>query len=390
MPMRRAVGCGPGRKGARVASRPKQVTLVTWKGGANFGTSLQGWALQEVLEQLGYRVRFLSDLPAAYGVKSVLRWLLDKVGLLRLRHWLRAPKDPQFVKRMAWERRAYREVTVLTAWQERRLVRETDCFVTGSDQIWNTYHHFMPVQFLHFAQDRKRIAYASSIGTNSVNPVYADRVRDYLLRFQHLGVREQEAVRVLGDLTGRRDIVQVLDPTLLLDADAWRRFADGARFEVEIPGRYLFCYLVGANDWYVRQLLDVKDRLGFEHVVIVPAVENPDFAAPGCTVYGLATPPEFVWLLAHAACVCTDSFHATAFSINLQKPFVEFMRFPEGAVESQNSRIHDILSRYGLASRVYAAQSDAWTRPIDFAPVQARLDADRKASMDYLVNAIEN
>lgn len=55
--------------------------------------------------------------------------------------------------------------------------------------------------------------------------------------------------------------------------------------------------------------------------------------------------------------MCTDSFHATAICINLQKDFIEFLRFKETDTKSQNSRIKDILERYELTNRIYSSNN---------------------------------
>ena len=48
------------------------------------------------------------------------------------------------------------------------LLSEVDVFMTGSDQIWNCCHRFDSFMFLDFVGGGKRVAYASSIGTNCV------------------------------------------------------------------------------------------------------------------------------------------------------------------------------------------------------------------------------
>ena len=364
------------------------LTIVTWKGGENFGTCLQGYALQEKLALLGYYVRLLPDVPHSKGVKSWIQWAMSCVGLMQFRIWLKRRHDFQTSKRMRWENKAYRTLTLWTSWQVQRLVRETDCFVTGSDQIWNTYHHFMPMQFLDFVEHKKRIAYASSIGTKRFKPEYEARIREWLLKFQHIGVREESAVQTISDLTGRSDIVQVVDPTLLMDASYWQEFAKDAVFEIDLPPNFIFCYLVGDNPWYAEQLRDVGKKLG-KRIVIVPACENRTFEIEGAVVYRYATAVEFVALIDKADFVCTDSFHATAFSINLQKPFVEFLRFKDDAIESQNSRIYDVLSHYGLTKRIYSTMSDDWAQPIDYIHTTELLKADRDRSLKFLIDSIE-
>lgn len=366
----------------------KSLIIVTWKGGENFGTCLQGYALQEKLASLGYVVGVLPDVPHSKGVKAWIQWAMSCVGLMQFRIWIKRGHDFQTRKRMRWEGKVYRTLTLWTPWQVQRLVKKTDCFITGSDQIWNTYHHFMPMQFLDFAEDKKRIAYASSIGTKKFKPEYETRIREWLLKFQHIGVREESAVRTVSDLTRRSGVVQVVDPTLLMDAPYWREFAKDAVVEIDLPQNFIFCYLVGDNPWYADQLRDVGKKLG-KRIVIVPACENRTFEIDGSVVYRYATAVEFVALIDRADFVCTDSFHATAFSINLQKPFVEFIRFKEGDEYSQNSRIYDVLSRYGLTNRIYSATSDDWMSSIDYHMVSELLKSDRERSLKYLVDSIE-
>lgn len=369
--------------------KKKILTIVTWKGGENFGTCLQGYALQEKLIALGYHVYLLPDVPHSKGIKSWIQWVMSCLGLMQFRIWIKRKHDFQTNKRMRWENTAYRTLTLWTQWQVHRLIKKTDCFITGSDQIWNTYHHFMPMQFLDFAGDKKRIAYASSIGTSKFKSEYEDRIRRWLLKFQHIGVREDEAVRTIKRLTGRDDVVQVVDPTLLVTADDWRRFAEDAHFEIPLPKRYILCYLVGDNPWYEKQLREVQQRFNLD-VIIIPACENRSFNVDGMTVYPYATVLEFVSLLDGAEYVCTDSFHATVFSLNLQKPFVEFIRFRDGDEQSQNSRIYDLLDHYGLRNRIYRDNSDAWHSSIDFEKVSALLESDRSRSLKFLSESIEN
>ena len=244
--------------------------------------------------------------------------------------------------------------------------------------------------FLDFAGDTKRVAYASSIGTNDVKEEYRDKVKELLQKFSHIGVREKTAVTELSKLTERNDIVQVLDPTFLLTPDDWNELSKDAVFETEIPKNYLLCYFIGNNTRYVNQLRKVCKTFDNKKIVIIPADENRDFTLEDAFVYRDASPVEFIYLIQHASLVCTDSFHATALSINHSVPFVEFMRFKDDDNKSQNSRIYDLLEHYGLMDRIYNGNNLSWANDISYDNVQQILSADRKFSIDYLVNAIEN
>ncbi len=369
----------------------KNIVLVTWKGAGNFGTYLQSYALNKKLQDLGFNVGFLPYLPPSYSIRQQLKWLLSLFGIKKIRDVvMRFKLSKQERKNKLFQKCHYNnEITIYTKKQEIKLVNTTYCFVTGSDQIWNTYFKFDPTFFLSFVGEKKRVAYASSIGVNSVKEEYKDRVKDFLQKFNHIGVREKEAVKVLTELTGRNDIVQVVDPTFLLTSNEWKKMAEDGKYEVDLPKDYIFCYLIGNNSWYKEQLMDVKKRTGINHVIIIPSAESPDFTCEGATIYRNASPVEFIDILQNAMLVCTDSFHATALSINNSIPFVEFMRFQDCDKKSQNSRLYDLLEHYELMYRIYQKDSNQWSAPIDYQKVQEILDKDRKFSLDYLVNSIE-
>jgi hypothetical protein len=369
----------------------KSVGLVTWLGNGNFGTALQSFALHEKLRVLGYKVFYLQPFGEFKRRKSAIRTVLEGIGRLLSGSMIRnTGKTLKEKKLHRFQRNHYKIRRISTQQQFKALLAETDVFVTGSDQIWNTKYGFNPFMFLNFAGSVKRIAYASSIGTSYVPDEYKAPVKELLAKFKHIGVREKTAVEVLQKVVGRTDIRQVLDPTFLLSAEDWRNIAYRSEIEVDPPSKYIFCYLIGDNDAYHGQLADLKRRTGIDDVIVIPAVENREFSVEHAMVYDAADPPAFVRLIAQASFVCTDSFHATALSINPSKDFVEFLSFSDADSGSQNSRIYDLLAQFRLEDRLYSVEHASWAKPIDYEPVQRALSRDRSSSLDYLTNAIEN
>lgn len=368
----------------------KKICVVTWVGGGNFGTNLQSYALCAFLKKYMYEVNILY-----YKVRPTWKNYIKKI---LWKFYLYAPLKKYKKTKLSLKQKKiksfiqcyYNSPHVFTKKDFSKFINATDVFVTGSDQIWNTYYSFNPFFFLDFAGDKKRIAYASSIGTKGIKKEFQDDVKQLLSKFSHIGVREESAVKALKGLLPQKKIVQVLDPTFLLTVDEWKRFGDKAEIEIPIPQNYLLCYLIGNRKEYVRQVYDVKRQYGIGNVIIIPSAENPDIDIADATIYDAAGPLEFLHLLLGANIVCTDSFHATAISINAGKDFVEFMRFDDHDEQSQNSRIYDVLNHYGLSGRIYHAASKAWTNTIDYNNVQKVLEADRKYSIDYLINAIDN
>ena len=62
-------------------------------------------------------------------------------------------------------------------------------------------------------------------------------------------------------------------------------------------------------------------------------------------------PAEFLSLIKYSEFVYTDSFHGSVFSILFNKQFAVYERDKSGTT-SKNSRMYDLLSVFGLDSRM--------------------------------------
>ena len=86
-----------------------------------------------------------------------------------------------------------------------------------------------------------------------------------------------------------------------------------------------------------------------------------------------------------------DSFHATVFALKFQKEFVHAMKNADTETGSQNTRMYDILSRYGILYKNYNADGGTnWQQRIDYARLTPLIENEIKDSMDYLKYEIEN
>lgn len=349
---------------------------------------LQACALGKTVSSLGYRLLFLSGIVVRPDFRSKGKAWLDRIGLLQpfLKRRMKRFSSVSERKFHAFKHRVLNVIRVYTDGQLKRLVRHTDVFLSGSDQIWNVVHDFNPFYFLDFAEDAKRISYASSIGTGSVPEEFRPAVKALLEKYSHISVREKSGAAALSELTGRADIEVVLDPVFLLDERGWMSLCRGSCHLV--PGEYLLCYFVGDRPQYSGQLERVKNRTGIGRIVVIPSVESGGSEAFGGEIVGDAGPEDFINLLKDAKMVCTDSFHAAAMSLIFAKDFVVFKRFSDEDPASQNSRIYDLLETFGVQNRWY--DSGNWETPVDKAAVRDKLEEARETSLSYLVHAIEN
>ena len=371
----------------------KRIQIVTWLGNGNFGTSLQSYALYHFLSIKGYDCSILSSFNYKhFSLKGYLKMILSALGIMKIRERRKINKatdSRKLMKLSEFFEHNIRQESVSSPWQYRNLLRNTDVFCVGSDQVWNAYFNFSPFNFLDFAGNVKRISYASSMGTKDFPEEYKETIKNLLLKFAHISLRETTGKKAVSRLTGRNDIKTVLDPTFLLTAKDWNSVSEQSRMEISVPKNYMLVYLIGNNDNYPEQVRELQTKTGIENVIVIPAVENPNFEIKGSIVYRDAAVPEFVKLLKEAAWVCTDGFHATALSINIGKNFTEFLRFKDSDRGSQNSRIYDVLETFKLQNRLYNEMQDMWSKPIDFKESNAILNRLRIDSTDWLINAIE-
>ena len=87
-----------------------------------------------------------------------------------------------------------------------------------------------------------------------------------------------------------------------------------------------------------------------------------------------AGPLEFIHYIAHAEMVVADSFHATAFSIIMNKDFHVFYRL------SNISRMVDLLDSLGIRDRINSVQF----KKIDWNDVNERVLRLRNESLKFL------
>lgn len=252
-----------------------------------------------------------------------------------------------------------------------------DFFVTGSDQVWN--YHFSNLEhcFLLFAPPEKRIAYAASI---SCPDIPADKIPMYKEGFAgmaHISMREQQGADIVKELSGR-DVPVVVDPTLLLSADDWRKVSRQPAWYH--GGDYILTYFLGERPEVVSRLeketgvkvVNLLDRDVYEHYV--------------------TGPDEFLWAIEHAKLVYTDSFHGTVFSILFRTSFVVCNRVGDDVSEKMGSRIDTLLGYFGLEARRGTKQNgyviESPLKAPDWSRVDKVLEKERARADAYLRSAL--
>ena len=122
------------------------------------------------------------------------------------------------------------------------------------------------------------------------------------------------------------------DPTMYLSAEKWRNVEKEPKSRLK-NSPYILTYFLG--DCEASYKIWVENLAEKNHMKIFELQNEENF--------GIA-PDEFLYLIDHAACVCTDSFHGTVFSLIFHTPFVVFER--RDNFKTMSSRLSTLLTLF--------------------------------------------
>lgn len=366
----------------------------------NYGSLLQTYALQKVIDNLGYENEIIE-----YKKTNMLKQALRLFNLPLLRQTLAKVYKKIYVRFFKSELKglfndrtsAFNEFTRNLRFSKlfvgRKALEEGasqyEAFVLGSDQVWNPMNYggdFFTMSFV--PKGIKKIAYAPSFGVSTI-PIHQKKgtIR-YLSGIDYLSVREISGQKLIRDLTGKEAKV-VVDPTILLDRKYWDEII-GNRI---IKKPYIMCYFLGSNPNHRKFANSLKKITGYEIVTLphMDAIVKSDFGF-GDIIPRHIGPKEFVNLIRYASFVCTDSFHGTVFSILYKRNFYTFDRYLFSTGDSTNSRLNSILAITGLENRKIDSSQEITNDmlvPIDYSNLNERLEILRADSMQFLQNALK-
>ena len=257
-----------------------------------------------------------------------------------------------------------------------------DIYCVGSDQVWNYTNGYSILPFLldFVPENKKKIAFASSIGLSSISKEAKDIFKKYLSKFDFIAVRETQAYDLLNNLLEQK-IDVVLDPTLLLCKEDWQHIA---KYEMCPKEKYLLLYIVTIKpcQYAIKLAEKIATERGLKIVRLFRSAASYD-AKPSMINLPDAGPSDFVGLIEKADFVVTNSFHGTVFSVNFQIPFYTIIK-PQ---KDNNSRLYSILNKLKMTNRLITIgdkipSSDMWN--CDFDEPTLALEAERTNSLIIL------
>ena len=390
----------------------KKIGIITITRDENYGNRLQNYAVQEVINKLGFTAEtIINTTQKGFHSKKTTASYINKLSLAhilkvlrtRTRNYLLIKNDNDgLIKSLFWKLKFKYEIDV--AVQKRKAafnrfntanikfsnssismdkldsidIRQYEFFLCGSDQVWNPYYpQNSMIDFLCFAPEEKRVAFAPSFGVNHIPEYKKESFKDWLLHIPFLSIREAQGATIIKELTGREAAVLV-DPTLMLSKDEWLAIAKQP--EIDIYNKYILTYFLGnETKAYLKAINDIANSSSCEIINLANMRELESYAVD---------PGEFIYLINNAALVCTDSFHGAVFSMIMNTPFIVFDRIEDG--HSMNSRLENFLTKFGVENRTFGHLNnceDAFN--MDFSNVDNYLRIEQNKAWSYLDTAFK-
>lgn len=375
-----------------------KVGIITIVNVNNYGAELQSYALQKKICDIGHNAEVINyvfgissehdftgeklTIPLSWKtrikrkllpyIERTLDFLYRKDGILRLARFC------EFHKK--YNRLSSTKYKSVKSLYDNPM--DYDIYCVGSDQVWNYQKGYSILPFLldFIPEGKRRISFASSLGLSKLSFAAENVFKEHLSKFDALAVRETQTADLFRKLLNKKVDV-VLDPTLLLTLEEWRRVALYEMCPVE---KFLLLYIVTIKP--CRFAIDLAERIakdkGLKVVRIYRSAATYD-SVPGMIDLPAAGPSDFVGLIDKADFVVTNSFHGTVFSLNFKKPFYTIVK--KG--KNTNSRLQSVLDKFGLTDRMISI-GDSFPQESHyeccFDEIYTKLELSRKESVDIL------
>lgn len=348
----------------------KNVNILTIHKEPNYGALLQAYALYKTIERLGH-VPHIINLSMEY---RRFPYNVKYKTLLSVHKWLKGYSHCYALAEQFSKRHCPHQIGDFHTMAELASYpwKKNDYYLIGSDQVWNPEitQNLRTAFCFSFLKNNigNRYAYAASFGhIKDAEKRKSELDMNALSLFKRISVREKFGVEFLQ--RNGIEATEVIDPTLLLDS-----YRNLLPRNVEIRNEILFLSLSDTANMnaFVKELsartkLPIRKYYGY---LQPERKKNMEFLPV----------EEWLYAIASAKIVITDSFHATVFSILFNKSFYVYISEP-----SKVFRISNLLDILGIEQRIVNNVDDAIAaHAIDYEAVNKRLSAYRENSLNYL------
>lgn len=370
----------------------KKVAILTQPLHTNYGGTLQAYALQKIIKDMGADV---VTLDYQWKKRNGLRFILavikshllnrkEKFPFLPKEQMLREKNHRKFI-----DKNIIRSEVIFSEDELLRHFKEInyDDVVVGSDQVWRVeYSPNIDNFFLNFLDDSiNKVAYAASFGLDTwqFSPEKTAQIKNWLEKFDAISVREDSASVLCKEFLDIQ-AEHVLDPTLLLTKEHYTQLTKGIS-EAEDG---IFTYILDHSKGKEQIVNLVSNKLKLKTYTKQPIkIYKTELFIKSEQEYVYPKIEEWISAFRDATFIVTDSFHGTVFSIIFNKPFIAISNSERGTV-----RFQSLLKIFGLEHRLiscYENLDDTLIfEKIDYSSINDKLEIERNKSLSFIKSAL--
>ena len=333
----------------------------------NFGSALTNYAMYNVLCDLGYTVKIITQPLSSVNKPTV-------------------PSN--------FESRAYPGYASAKYYPNiesmKELNKHCDTFLVGSDQLFNYEIYKLIDGFikLDWVEDsHKKLSYAASFGQDKLLGPLEERERlsASLKKFDMFSVREKSGIDLCRQLG--KNATHVLDPVFLCNVKHYKRLGDKATQLADRPSQYVFNYILDPSASKEKIIYNYEFLFGLPSVSVSDRwrdKSNVESLWNKNTIIGL-TNEQWVSCFEKADLIITDSYHGMCFAIIFNKPFVAIINKNRGA-----ARFYSLSKLLNLAK--YHIQVDELEiidcSKLDYSEINYILSCEKNRSLKWLSDAL--
>ena len=365
-----------------------KILLSTIVDNINFGTYLQAFATAHLLKHRNAEVEILNYIRPYLDGKFYARNIYNDKSKPLISRAIRSCGYYILNGFMIWNLKRFltgraKLTKKITSHEDliKKFNKKYDLYLTGSDQVWNTQHNLgVDSVFFFDGIDGEKRSYAASVGMESFQAGEEKRIAEMLSDYSLISVRESFGVDALKKI-GIENSVQVLDPTLLLNAEEWIKICGQKFHKTE---KYLLIYSVELekNEEVYQIALKIAAERGLKVYLVCPTLKFKKSFPKIDRLFSLATVELFISLFSQADFVVCSSFHGTAFSINFNRQFITI------APQRFNTRVNSLLKLLNLEERYVENVKYLPMETIDYNKVNKTLQQERGNSLKVLDSII--
>lgn len=357
-----------------------RIGILTYHKSHNYGALLQAVALRYYLINCGYEVYFIDYWPKYHGdmYKRFDYYLINDLRVVS--------KIKYLIKRFLNIRNINKRINSFNGFIAKYItpycLPESEYFdyvVYGSDQIWRRQERlnskYNPVYFgEHSIKTKNHVSYAASMGIIDANDSDKIQIKKWLNKFKGISVRETSLKEFLTK-AGINNIELVIDPTLLLDSEKWKKLLNVSKSEE----KYVLFYDLMEGSFNIDNIRRFAQERGLKLITLKARIDK--FHMDN-NERAFEDPAGMLALFANAEFIFTSSYHGLVFSLIFHKEF--YASFKENA-----ERAHSLLNYLELSGRLIKKGEELkGCIPLDYLSIDNKISFLRRRSIKFIDDII--